>query len=83
MVPYLLLFLSLETCFPRNREDVSVTGYQCHIGTKPLLVARPSADLAALKPTLYARAVTIDARKIGHLPDQRTAEPTAVALGAL
>lgn len=76
-------FYHLKLVSKKRGENISVTGYHCHIGTNPLLVARPSADLAALKPTLYARALTIDARKIVHLPDKLMAEPTAVALVAL
>lgn len=60
---------------------MSVTGYHRHTGTSPPLVAWPSVDLAALKPTLYARAVTIGAREMVHLPDQLIAEPSAA--GAL
>lgn len=81
MVSYLLpygFFFSLETWVPETEGNISVTGYHRHIGTNPLLVARPSADLAALKPTLYARAVTIDARKTVHLPDKLIAKPTSV-----
>lgn len=82
MVSYFLRFtvvvFSLETWVPETEGNISVTAYHRHIGTNPLLVARPSADLAALKPTLYARAVTIDARKTVHLPDKRIAKPTSV-----